>query len=112
MRVSLLSVFVLACATCVSFASEPGTRPNIVFLMADDQCTYSMGCYGTPNVQTPNLDRLAQEGIVFDNHYDTTAICMASRANVLTGNLEYRTGCNFEHGNLVKEHWLKTYIVP
>ena len=57
----------------------------------------------TPDVTTPNLDRLADEGIVFDNHYDTTAICMASRASILTGKLEYRHGCNFEHGNLVKE---------
>ena len=49
------------------------SRPNIVFLMSDDQNLYSMGCYGTPDVQTPNLDRLANEGVVFDHHYDTTA---------------------------------------
>ena len=84
-------------------------RPNMVFLLADDQCTYSMGCYGTPGVQTPNLDQLAREGMVFDNHYDTTAICMASRANVMTGMFEYKTGCNFEHGPLLRQHWLKSY---
>ena len=49
--------------------------------MSDDQSTYTMGCYGNPDVKTPNLDRLAADGMVFDNHYDTTAICMASRAN-------------------------------
>jgi arylsulfatase A-like enzyme len=87
------------------------TRPNIVFLMADDQCTYSMGCYGNSDVQTPNLDRLARDGMVFDNHYDTTAICMASRANVLTGKYEYRNGCNFEHGNLLATHWSESYPV-
>ena len=86
-----------------------GDRPNIVFLLADDQCTYSMGCYGTPGVQTPNMDQLARDGMVFDNHYDTTAICMASRANVMTGMYEYKTGCNFEHGALLRKHWKQSY---
>lgn len=108
---SIVALFLgLSVFSAVS-ATGAESRPNIVFLLADDQCTYSMGCYGTPDVQTPNLDRLAEEGIVFDNHYDTTAICMASRASVLTGKLEYRHGCNFEHGNLMREHWLKTYPV-
>lgn len=84
-------------------------RPNIIFLMSDDQSTYSLGCYGTPGAKTPHLDALADDGVVFDNHYDTTAICMASRANVLTGMLEYKTGCNFEHGDLLRDHWEKTY---
>ena len=97
--------------SCAVASADTKPSPNIVFLLADDQCTYSMGCYGTPNVQTPNLDRLAEAGIVFDNHYDTTAICMASRASILTGKLEYRHGCNFEHGHLLQEHWNKTYPV-
>lgn len=84
-------------------------RPNIVFLFADDQCTYSMGCYGTPGAKTPNLDQLAADGMIFDRHYDTTAICMASRANVMTGMYEYKTGCNFEHGALLAEHWNRSY---
>jgi arylsulfatase A-like enzyme len=86
-------------------------RPNIIFLMADDQATYSMGCYDTPGAKTPNLDKLATDGMVFDAHYDTTAICMASRANVMTGMFEYKTGCNFEHGALLRDHWVKTYPV-
>ncbi len=86
-------------------------RPNIIFLMSDDQATYSMGCYGTPGAKTPNLDQLAAEGLIFDNHYDTTAICMASRASVMTGMYEYKTGCNFEHGALMREHWQKSYPI-
>lgn len=92
-------------------ASSADQRPNIIFLMADDQATYSMGCYGAPEARTPNLDQLAKEGIVFDNHYDTTAICMASRANVMTGLYEYRTGCNFEHGPMMRDIWQKSYPV-
>ena len=86
-------------------------RPNIIFLMADDQATWSMGCYDTPGANTPHLDQLARDGMVFDAHYDTTAICMASRATVMTGMFEYKTGCNFEHGALMKEHWEKSYAM-
>jgi arylsulfatase A-like enzyme len=86
-------------------------RPNIIFLMADDQNTYSMGCYGNEDVQTPNMDRLAGDGMIFDRHYVTTAICMGSRANVFTGMYEYKTGCNFVHGNLAPELWAKSYPV-
>jgi arylsulfatase A-like enzyme len=96
---------------CSSLAASGDDRPNIVFLMADDQCTYSMGCYGTPGAITPNLDQLARDGIVFDRHYDTTAICMASRANVMTGMYEYKTGCNFTHGALLVDHWRKSYPI-
>lgn len=87
------------------------TRPNIVFLMSDDQCTYSLGCYGNEDVKTKNIDNLARDGMVFDNHYDTTAICMASRANVLTGLYEFKTGCNFNHGALVRNKWQQSYPV-
>ncbi len=107
--------FLTAATDCLSvptsaFAAEnASSRPNIIFLMTDDQCTYSMGCYGTPSVQTPNLDQLASEAVVFDNYYVTTAICMGSRATVMTGLVEYRHGCNFEHGPLLREHWKRGY---
>lgn len=86
-------------------------RPNIIFLLADDQCTYSVGCYGNKDVRTPEMDRLGYDGIIFDNHYDTTSICMASRANIMTGNYEYRTGCNFDHGDMRSEDWDQSYPV-
>jgi arylsulfatase A-like enzyme len=84
-------------------------RPNLVFLLTDDQTTYSLGCYGNPDVKTPNIDQLSADGVTFDNHYVTTAICMASRVNIMTGLFEYRHGCNFEHGDLMREHWEKSY---
>jgi arylsulfatase A-like enzyme len=103
----VLTTIPLSSATC----EAADNRPNIVFLMADDQCTYSLGCYGNADVETPNLDRLARVGMVFDNHYDTTAICMGSRANVLTGMFEYKTGCNFDHGPLLRSHWASCYPI-
>lgn len=93
------------------FIANATERPNIVFLLSDDQTTYSLGCYNTPDVQTPHLDQLAQDGMTFDCHYDTTAICMASRASIMTGKYEYKTGCNFEHGPLLQSHWNTSYPI-
>jgi len=92
-----------------SAAASNGKRPNIIFLLADDQCTYSVGCYGNKDVKTPQMDRLGNDGVIFDNHYDTTSICMASRANIMTGMYEYKTGTNFNHGNMKPEVWAKSY---
>jgi len=105
--------FVLqANSASLSYAADDAVaKPNIVFLFADDQCTYSVGCYGNKDALTPNMDQLAHDGVVFDKHYNTTAICMASRANVFTGMYEYKTGCNFEHGNMHAEVWEKSYPV-
>lgn len=107
--VTLAAVAGIVCSDEMAFAAD--SRPNIVFLMADDQATYSMGCYGAPEAITPNLDQLADSGVIFDNHYDTTAICMASRASVMTGLFEYRTGCNFDHGPMMRQVWDKSYPV-
>jgi arylsulfatase A-like enzyme len=97
-------------ATGASFAKE-AKRPNIVLLLTDDQSYRSMGCYGNAQVKTPHLDTLGAAGIIFDAAYDTTAICMASRAQVMTGMYEYKTGCNFSHGPLSMQKWTTSYPV-
>ena len=88
-----------------------GQKPNIIFLMTDDQNVGSVGCYGNSEVLTPNMDKIGEEGIMFMRHYNTTAICMASRATVFTGMYEYKTGTNFDHGNMKPEVWGKSYPV-
>lgn len=103
--------FGIAFTFCILPTIASQDRPNIIFLLSDDQCTYSLGCYGNQDVQTPNLDRLAEDGMVFDRHYDTTAICMASRASVMTGMYEYKHGTNFNHGDMLQKTWKKTYPV-
>ncbi|MEE8590852.1 MAG: sulfatase-like hydrolase/transferase, partial [Spirochaetia bacterium] len=60
-------------------------QPNILILMTDQQRYDSLGCYGVDWVKTPNLDRLASEGVVFDNYYATNSICTPSRASLFTG---------------------------
>ena len=106
---TLISTYIILCTP--THAQETIKRPNIIFLFADDQNTLSVGCYGNPEVQTPNMDKLGAEGIIFDKHYNTTSICMASRANVMTGMYEYKTGTNFNHGNMTPEIWSKSYPI-
>ena len=94
------------------FVARIGNRtPNIILVMTDDQCTYSVGCYGNKDVKTPQMDKIGTDGLIFENHYNTTAICMASRASVMTGMYEYKTGCNFSHGNMKPEVWARTYPI-
>ncbi len=109
---SIITLFVVG-ALCVGVtgAKSLESRPNIIYLMADDQNVGSVGCYGNPEVVTPNMDRLASDGVLFRRHYNTTAICMASRATVFTGMYEYKTGTNFSHGNMKPETWAKSYPV-
>ena len=59
--------------------------PNIVLLLTDDQHWDSLGCMGNQTIQTPNLDRLAREGVLFRNAFVTASVCSVSRAAILTG---------------------------
>lgn len=94
-----------------SLIASAAGQPNIILLLTDDQSYLTMGCYGNPEVKTPQLDLLAAQGVVFDRAYDTTAICMASRAQIMTGMYEYKTGCNFSHGPLTEDKWQASYPV-
>lgn len=60
-------------------------RPNILFILADQHSPLEMGCAGHPVVQTPHLDQLSSEGVVFDNCYCQNPLCVPSRASLLTG---------------------------
>jgi arylsulfatase A-like enzyme len=92
-------------------SAQGAERPNILLLLTDDQVYHSMGYTGNEQVRTPNLDRLAADGLIFDAAYDTTSICMPSRASIMTGMYEYKTGCNFSHGPLLREKWTRSYPV-
>ncbi|MCD6569940.1 MAG: sulfatase [Deltaproteobacteria bacterium] len=60
-------------------------RPNIIFILSDDHRWDHMSCMGHPFLKTPNLDRLASQGVMFDNAFVTTSLCSPSRASFLTG---------------------------
>lgn len=67
-------------------------RPNIIFIMTDDHATQAMSCYGGNLIETPNMDRIADEGMRFDNCYATNALSGPSRACILTGKFSHRNG--------------------
>ncbi len=64
---------------------KPKPRPNIIFIMSDDHAYQAIGAYGSTLINTPNIDRIAQEGITFTNACVTNSICAPSRATILTG---------------------------
>ncbi len=74
-------------------------RPNIVFLFADDLGWGDLGCYGHRRLKTPNLDRLANEGILFTQFYVSGSVCSPSRAAILTGQFPARLGV---HGHFAR----------
>ncbi|MBK7406029.1 MAG: arylsulfatase [Phycisphaerales bacterium] len=63
----------------------PATPPNIVFIMADDLGYGEVGCFGQKKIQTPNIDRLAAEGLRLTRHYSGSAVCAPTRCSLLTG---------------------------
>lgn len=63
----------------------PASRPNVVLILTDDQRWDAMSCAGHPYLKTPNMDRLAREGIRFSNAFCTTSLCSPSRASILSG---------------------------
>ncbi len=68
------------------------SRPNIVFVLTDDQGVWAAGCYGNPEIRTPNLDRLAAEGMRFGSFFVATPVCSPSRATFLTGRIPSQHG--------------------
>ncbi|MES1261153.1 MAG: sulfatase-like hydrolase/transferase, partial [Acidobacteriota bacterium] len=79
-------------AAALTAHAQTVRRPNIVVILTDDHGIGDVGCYGHPEVRTPNLDRLAASGVRFTQWYSNAPICSASRAAILTGKYPDRTG--------------------
>lgn len=73
-------------------AQAPSQRPNILFIMSDDHAAHAISAYGSRVNQTPNIDRLAKEGVRFDNCFAVNSICSPSRATILTGKYSHLNG--------------------
>lgn len=71
---------------------SPAKRPNVVFILSDDHRWDYLSCMGHPFIHTPNMDRLAAEGVLFENSFITTSLCSPSRACFLTGQYASRHG--------------------
>lgn len=74
------------------FAAEGASRPNILYIMADDHAAPAMSCYGSRMNKTPNIDRIANEGMRFNNCFCTNSLCGPSRAVLLTGKYSHING--------------------
>lgn len=72
--------------------SRKKDKPNILFIMSDDHAAHAMSCYDSKINETPNLDRIANEGMRFDNCFCTNSICAPSRATILTGKHNHLNG--------------------
>ena len=73
-------------------ASRDTKKPNIVFILSDDQGYWAMGCAGNKYIQTPNMDRLAESGMMFENSYCASPVCSPARASILTGKMPSQHG--------------------
>ncbi len=67
-------------------------RPNIVFILSDDQGAWALGCAGNSEIKTPNIDRLASQGMLFENFYCASPVCSPARASLLTGRIPSQHG--------------------
>ena len=88
---SLLVVLVVL-PQYTAYGAELAKRPNIVLIFTDDQGYQDVGVFDSPDIQTPNLDRMAAEGIRFTDFYVSQAVCSASRVALLTGCYSNRVG--------------------
>ncbi len=109
--VALGALFALSAVPSAVSASASGEdRPNIIYILTDDQPFALLGCTGHPIVQTPNIDRLAAEGVLFTNAHVSSAISTPSRTCMLTGRFERNHGVNFNSGtSLSPEAWRECY---
>ena len=78
--------------TGATWASAADERPNILFIYTDDHAYQSIGAYGSEINQTPNIDRLAREGLLFRECYVTNSICGPMRAVIQTGKYSHKNG--------------------
>src|SRR5215213_1651605 len=90
MKTAIVCLLALASLGAISAAAE--RKPNIVIILADDMGYGDLGCYGHPSIRTPNLDRMAAEGMRFTDFYSAAEVCTPSRAALLTGRYPLRSG--------------------
>ena len=86
------NLLIMCFLSSVIFGCTEKKRPNIILIMADDLGYGDLGCYGGNHVQTPNIDRLADSGIRFLDYHSNGAVCSPTRAALMTGRYQQRSG--------------------
>ena len=109
-RMNWMTAAFLAPLAALPAAGTTRQKPNIVFILADDQRMDELGCTGHPLMKTPNIDRLAREGVLFENSFCSSASCLPNRTSLLTGQWERRHTVGWNSpGALSREQWDKTF---
>lgn len=108
MKNSLPAIIALIFGCQITALVAADKKPNIVFVLVDDQRNTSLGCAGHPQVKTPVIDSLAARGVRFENAFVQTPICMASRANLFTGLTTTTHGYHANPGTPVRREDLDT----
>jgi arylsulfatase A-like enzyme len=85
-------LLLLGTGALVATAAVAGEKPNIIVILTDDQGYQDLGCHGSPLIKTPNIDRMAAEGLRLTSFYAAAPVCSPSRAGLLTGRHPERTG--------------------
>ncbi len=80
---------------------EQLSKPNIIYILADDMGVHDLGCYGQQLIKTPNIDKMAAEGMLFTQHYAGSTVCAPSRGTLMTG---LHTGHGYVKGNFAMEN--------
>lgn len=104
-------LFIAITSILITCSVKKAEKPNIIFILTDDQRWDALGYAGNKVIQTPEMDRLAKEGIYFRNAYVTTPICAASRVSIFTGLYERTHGYTFGQGNIKDSYIKKSYPV-
>ncbi len=97
----MLRMFLACCLTFLAGLAVHAQRPNFVIMMCDDQRADAMSGVGNPVIKTPNMDRIAREGMTFTNTFVTNALCAPSRATLLTGLCSHANGVTDNYGKKV-----------
>ena len=96
MKQTVISI-VLAATIAFNLNAQTNEQPNLVLFMADDCSYYDLGCYGSADSQTPNIDKFAKEGIRFTKAYQAAPMCSPTRHKLLTGIWPVKTGAYPNH---------------
>jgi len=92
MKRHLIFFLSLLFLTSCSVHQKTTAKPNIILIIGDDISWDDIGCYGNPSVHTPNIDKLAEEGLLFNNAFITSSSCSPSRCSIITGRYPHNTG--------------------
>lgn len=97
---TLLTAFAALLASALTSPVAGASRPAVLLVMADDLTYHDIGCYGSKNARTPNIDRLAREGMRFTHAFTATAMCSPTRQQLYTGIFPVRNGAYPNHSQV------------